>query len=74
MVAKNDEKNEYGQFMHFDTLTWAPIDMDAINEDYLSKEQRELLYAYQRQVFEKVSPFLNAEETEWLRKETNVEL
>ncbi len=74
MVAKNDEKNEYGQFMHFDTLTWAPIDMDAIDESCLTKEQRELLYSYQKQVYEKVSPFLNAEEKEWLRKETRVEL
>jgi len=74
MVAKNDEKNEYGQFMHFDTLTWTPIDMDAIDEKYLTKEQRELLYSYQKEVYEKVSPFLNAEEKEWLRKETRVEL
>lgn len=73
MVAKNDEKNEYGQFMHFDTLTWAPIDMDAIDESYLTKEQKELLYTYQKQVFEKVSPFLNEEEKEWLRKETRIE-
>lgn len=70
MVAKNDVKNEYGQFMHFETLTWVPIDMEAIDENYLTVEQRVWLYAYQKQVFEKVSPFLNDEEREWLRKET----
>lgn len=73
MVAKKDEKNEYGQFMHFDTLTWAPIDMDGIDEKYLTETQRMLLYAYQKQVYEKVSPYLNEEEREWLRKETRAD-
>lgn len=70
MVARNDVKNEYGQFMHFDTLTWVPLDMEGIDEKYLTEEVRAYLYAYQRQVFEKISPYLDEEEREWLRKET----
>ncbi len=73
MVAKKDIKNEYGQFMHFDTLTWVPIDMDGIDEKYLTETQRMLLYGYQRKVFDKVSPYLNTEEKEWLRRETKAE-
>lgn len=73
MVAKNDVKNEYGQFMHFDTLTWVPIDMDGIDENYLTPEVRAYLYGYQRQVFEKISPYLNEEEREWLRRETRAD-
>lgn len=72
MVAKNDVKNEYGQFMHFDTLTWVPIDMEAIDKQYMTKEQWNMLCEYQRQVFDKISPYLNEEEKEWLRKETSV--
>lgn len=72
LVAKNDVKNEYGQFMHFDTLTWVPIDMDAIDERYMTEEQRTLLYAYQKKVYEKVSPYLTEKEAEWLSKETRV--
>jgi len=74
MVAKNDEKNEYGQFMHFDTLTWTPIDPEGIDGRYLTEAQRKLFHDYQQQVYEKVSPFLNEEEKEWLRRETNVKL
>ena len=70
MVAENDVKNEYGQFMRFKTLTWVPIDMEAIVEERLTEGQRALLYAYQRTVYEKVAPLLPAEEAEWLRKET----
>ena len=73
MVAKNDVKNEYGQFMHFETLTWVPIDMEAIDEKYLTEEQRMLLYGYQKQVYDKVSPYLTEEEAQWLRRETRAD-
>ncbi len=73
MVAQNDEKNEYGQFMHFQTLTWVPIDMEAIDERYMTETQRAFLYAYQRQVYDKVSPYLDEEEREWLKKETRAD-
>jgi len=72
MVAKNDEKNEYGQFMHFDTLTWVPIDMEAIEPKYMTETQYGFLATYQEKVYEKIAPYLTAEEAEWLRKETTV--
>lgn len=72
MVAKNDVKNEYGQFMHFDTLTWVPIDRDGIDEKYLSETQKVYLNEYQKKVYEKISPFLTEEERQWLRRETSV--
>ena len=72
MVAENDVKNEYGQFMHFKTLTWVPIDMDAIDLRYMSEVQKKMLKEYQQMVYEKVSPYLTAEESEWLKKETRV--
>lgn len=72
MVAENDRKNEYGQFMHFKTLTWVPIDMEAVEMKHLTEVQRLYLYAYQHAVYEKISPYLTAEEAEWLKKETEV--
>ena len=30
LICKKAEKNEYGQFMEFETITYAPIDLDAI--------------------------------------------
>ena len=72
MVAENDIKNEYGQFMHFKTLTWVPIDMDVIELKYLTEVQKLQLFDYQRKVCQKLSPYLTAEEAEWLKKETEV--
>lgn len=73
MVAENGVKNEYGQFMHFKTITWVPLDMEAIDEKYMTETQRAYLYAYQKQVFEKLSPYLDEEEREWLRAETRAD-
>ncbi len=72
MVAQNDVKNEYGQFMHFKTLTWVPIDMDGIEMKHLTETQRLWLFDYQRQVYRRVSPYLTPEEAEWLGKATEV--
>lgn len=70
MVAENDVKNEYGQFMHFKTLTWAPIDRDGIDVKYLSDTQIAMLNEYQQAVYEKISPYLTEEEKQWLKEET----
>lgn len=73
MVAENDEKNEYGQFMHFKTLTWVPIDMDAIDLRYMNDTQKNMLREYQQKVYEKISPYLTEEESKWLKNETRAE-
>lgn len=70
MVTKKGEKNEYGQFMYFDTLTWVPLERSAIDVRFLSDRQREWINVYQRTVYEKLSPYLTKEEREWLRGET----
>lgn len=68
MVAENDTKNEYGQFMHFKTLTWVPIDMEAIEMKHLNEVQKGYLAAYQQEVCRRISPYLTPEEAEWLKK------
>lgn len=70
IVVKNSTKNEYGQFMEFDTLTYAPIDLDAIDVKYLTDTQRRYLNDYHQAVYEKVAPLLPEEEREWLRQAT----
>lgn len=69
LVCKG-EKNKYGQFMYMDTITYVPMDLDAINPDMMTAEEKKLLNDYHKQVYEKVSPYLNEEEKEWLAKYT----
>ncbi len=67
LLVCEGEKNEYGQFMHFDTLTYIPMDLDAIDTSVMTAEDKKLLNEYHKNVYEKVSPYLNDEEKEWLR-------
>ena len=71
-IVRKGELNKYGQFMHFETLTWVPVDREAIDEKYLNDTQIKYLHEYQKTVYEKISPYLNEEEKEWLAAETGV--
>lgn len=70
MICKKVEANEYGQFMDFETITFAPIDLDLIDLTYLPEECRVWLNAYHKEVYNKISPFLNEEEKVWLKEYT----
>ena len=67
IVVRKAEKNEYGQFMNFEVITFAPIDLDAIDESLLLKDERVYLNNYHKQVYDKISPYLNEEEKQWLK-------
>ena len=70
LICVEDEKNEYGQFMSFETVTYAPIDLDAVDPEAMTKKERKLLNDYHKMVYEKISPYLEEEEKEWLKKYT----
>ena len=70
LVCKKAEKNEYGQFMEFENITYAPIDLDAIDPDQMSLREKEMLNNYHKKVYEVISPYLTEEENEWLKKYT----
>lgn len=57
-------------FLEFAPLTYAPIDPDAVDTAVLSQEGRERLNAYNRAVYQKLSPHMRAEELSWLREYT----
>lgn len=70
LVCCQGEKNEYGQFMYFDTLTLAPIDLDAIDPAYMNATEKKRLNQYHKKVFETLSPFMEEEERTWLKRYT----
>ena len=58
------------EMMSFETLTFAPIDRALIEPNLLSVEERDWLNAYHREVFDKLSPRLEARDKEWLEAAT----
>lgn len=70
LLVKKGEKNGDGQFMEFETLTFVPIDREALDKKYLTETDIRQLDAYHEEVYRRLSPHLNKEEAEWLREVT----
>ena len=70
IVVRKAEKNEYGQFMDFEVITFAPIDLDAIDKSIMLEDEIVYLNNYHKQVYDKISPYLNEEEKLWLKNYT----
>lgn len=70
LICRKGNKNEYGQFMNFETITFAPIDLDGIDPTLMSQEEKNWLNAYHKEVFEKISPFVTEEVRDWLKEYT----
>jgi len=63
-------ENEYGQFMCFEPLTCAPIDLDAVIPEQMAAKQREYLNWYHAFVYEKLAPLMDEAERAWLKDAT----
>ena len=70
LLARKGVKNEYGQFLYFEAITLVPFDLDAINPDMMSEENKKLLNNYHAKVYEVIAPHLNDDEKAFLKKYT----
>ncbi len=70
MICKKGTKNGDVQFMHFEPLTFVPIDVEAIDTALLSETDIEKLNQYHKEVAIKISPYLNEKEAKWLKDVT----
>ncbi len=52
--------------LHFENLTFAPIDKDLIEFKMLSKAEKDYLFNYHLKTYSKISPYLNKNEKKWL--------
>lgn len=58
------------RYLEFRSITFAPIDLDAIDEDTLTEATRRQLNAYHKEVYAKLAPNMREEELSWLREYT----
>lgn len=65
-----DTSNEFAEFYAFEVLTIAPISTAIVQKELMEQSQIDWLNSYNALVYEKVSPFLNEEEKNWLKNET----
>lgn len=70
LVVKDIVSEESGEFYSFKTISYCPIDLDGVEVRLLTNKERNWLNEYHSIVFEKLSPYLNESEKEFLKHET----
>ncbi|NBJ93157.1 aminopeptidase P family protein [Parablautia muri] len=70
LLCRKGKKNDYGQFMYFEDLTYVPIDLDGVEVSMLEDRDKERLNGYHQGVYEKLAPYFEGEMLNWLRKVT----
>ncbi len=68
LLVREDEKTADGQFLSFETLTFVPIDLEAVDVEKLDERDKRLLNEYHRSVYKNTSDLLTEEEAAWLRE------
>ncbi len=68
VVTEVASKTDYGTFLKHRTMTLFPIDTNLIDIDLMEGSEKSWLNEYHKEVFEKLSPRLDAEEVEWMRE------
>ena len=70
LLVKEACETEHGKFLEFETITYAPIDLDGIVKSLLTKEEKEQLNTYHKEVYEKLKPYLTKTEQAFLKEYT----
>ena len=66
----DDGKYDDGQFLKFESLCYLPYELDAVDKNLLTEEEIDQLNEYHKKTYEKLSPYLEGEELEFLKKAT----
>lgn len=70
ILCKEIEKNPYGRFLGFETLTLVPFEREAIVVEELEAWERDWLNQYHKEIVAKVGGLLDEKELEWLKEAT----
>ncbi len=68
LVERRDVPGAEREMLGFETLTFAPIDRNAIDTDILTAEERAWVDAYHARVVEIVGPQLDGDALQWLKQ------
>ncbi len=70
LLCRKGDKNEFGQFLCFEDLTYVPIDLDGIDASAMEESEKKTLNLYHKSVYEKLAPYFEGEELDFLKKAT----
>lgn len=64
------KQTEFGTFYAFETITMCPIDINALDPELLTEDEKMWLNDYHKKVYETLEKHLNEEERSWLKSKT----
>lgn len=70
VLTTEHSQTEFGQFLHFETLTLFPIDLSLVVKSIMDQSEVEWLNQYHEKVYIKLSPHLNEQARIWLFDKT----
>ena len=70
MLVQEECVNEFGRLLKFETVTFIPYDRNLIVKELLTPFELDWINNYHAETYEKLSPYLNAEECAWLKEAT----
>ena len=72
IITQEYNKNEFGTFYNFETITLCPIDTTPIVKELLTQREIEWFNNYHTMVYDKLNAHLNNEEKVWLKEKTEL--
>ncbi len=70
VLCKKFLKNEFNEFYGFETLTYVPFDLQGIDKTLLTKEEKQWINAYHKDIYNKLSKLLSDADRKYLQKIT----
>lgn len=70
MVTKPKQRNEFGIFLGFETLTLCPFEQKCINTSLLDEHEKKWINKYHKKVFKALAPKLKGKALSWLKRNT----
>lgn len=67
-LPEKDSSNEFGRFLHFETVTYIPFEREAILIEDLTEDEIAWINSYHAETIRRLTPLLNDEEAQWLQK------
>ena len=69
MLIVEDGETEFGRFLRLEPLTLCPIDLTPVIWEMMTPEEVAYLNTYHKKVCDELSPYLDEEDKEWLKRQ-----
>ena len=71
-AVETPNETEFGQFLHFETVTYCPIDTRLMDTSLLTRQEIDWVNEYHRMVYEQLQPRVTGAALDWLTERTQV--